>query len=136
MDIRKMYDLNTTARWRPIGNGTVRVKVQPWTNKRTRVAHERFQRKYGKLLRRNRLSDEVTHRELAKIVAETVLLDWEGVESDGEPVPFSPETAQSLLDELEPLTMEIMEVSIDLGNERVEEVKDVADAGKSAPPPK
>lgn len=43
------------------------------------------------------LEDDVAGEVFAQILANTVLLDWEGLEEDGEPVPYSKETAARIL---------------------------------------
>lgn len=43
------------------------------------------------------LEDDVAGEVFAQILANTVLLDWEGLEEDGEPVPYSKEAAARIL---------------------------------------
>lgn len=44
-------------------------------------------------LRENKFNSEEFNVMLAKVRAHTVLLDWENIEEDGKPVPYSPEKA-------------------------------------------
>jgi len=69
-----------------------------------RVGNPNYLREFKRLtkvhtqsIRRGIMEEEVADAILIKVMAKTILLDWEGMEEDGEPIPYSVDAAIRLL---------------------------------------
>lgn len=63
---------------------------------------------YRRFLEKGDMDPEVADRIMVKVYAETIVLDWEGVDgADGQPVPYSREACVKLLTDLPNLFQEI-----------------------------
>lgn len=73
----------------------VKVRIKPADDIDYRRATNRGLQPHAKKIRKGRLLDPaITDRITARAIAETLLLDWKGIEDDaGQPVPYSQETA-------------------------------------------
>lgn len=70
------------------------------------------------------LKDAAGYRErLLRCYAESCLLDWENVEYDGQPFPYSKENAYKLLSNFTIIYDQIVLWSLELQNERVEAIE-------------
>jgi hypothetical protein len=74
-----------------------RLKIARIGNRRYRETMARRLKPYRRALRSGTLDDQVTERITAEVLAETVLLDWQGLERAGEAVAYSPEAAAAIL---------------------------------------
>lgn len=125
-------DLETEGVWQDLGDGG-RVKV-------ARLGNPKWQRAYNKLPHglRNAASsgrlkgaqaDEFDKRN-ARVLAETILLDWDGMEEeDGTPIPYSVEAAEQALFELKDFRTAVVQLAGDMANFQAEEV---AEKGKGS----
>ncbi len=136
MKLRQEYatnaNLETEGVWHDLGDGG-RVKV-------ARLGNQNWQRAYNKLphgLRsaasagrlKGAQADEFDKRN-ARVLAETVLLDWDGMEEvDGTPIPYSVEAAEQALIELKDFRVAIVQIAGDMANFQAEEV---AEKGKGS----
>lgn len=78
------------------GMGDVRLRVRGLTSQTVITARSRKERAVPRS-QRNRdgsLKVDVALRVFGEVVAEAVLLDWEGITDKGEPVPYDPELAR------------------------------------------
>lgn len=100
MDLKKDFstnkDLEEQGAWVDIGDGG-KLKIARAGNKKA-IAHLRLVSKphlaqitYGKL------SDEVSTQLAVEVIAEAILLDWEGITDGGKPLPYSKENAIRML---------------------------------------
>ncbi len=104
MDIRKAFATDRQAEqdgvWVALGEGA-RVKVARFNNPRHRAVLDRLRRPYRSLLMAGRdLPDDVAESMTIEATAETLLLDWDGIEDNGTPLPFSKDNARRLLADL------------------------------------
>lgn len=84
--------------WVPIDtDGGAELKVARIGNRRYRETMARRLKPYRRAIRAGTLDDSVTERITAEVLAETVLLDWRGLERDGQNLPYSASTAAELL---------------------------------------
>ena len=87
--------------------------------------HEKMQRKYSKSLERARRNEKLTRKIMAKIVAQSLLLGWEGVlDQDGNPVEATTENKIKALMSHKQLYMSVLEAAMDTAN-FVEEGEDL-----------
>lgn len=103
MDIRKLFATDRKAEeagvWVDIGDGA-RVRVARDTSPRYREKLREALRPYRGAIAANAISDEQSHKLLAKAAAGTLLLGWEGIEIDGKTVPFDVDAAEQLLSDM------------------------------------
>lgn len=87
------------GRWFDLSD-TVKVKVARFGNKEHEEAKRRLQEPYLVQIRNGTLSSDKNEELSVRAMAETILLDWEGIEDvDGNPVEYSQDAAyQALLD--------------------------------------
>lgn len=100
MDIRKFFGTNerteAAGTWVDIGHGA-RIRVARNTNPRYREKLRDVLRPYRGAITANALDDKTSHGLMARAFAGTVLLDWDGIEENGKPLPFTVEDAERLL---------------------------------------
>lgn len=101
-----MFELTTTATdpkkeiegvWRPFTDGS-RLKI-------ARIGNPAYRSLLRRKVKSNRavldneddLADKVSDKVLGEVMAETILLDWEGVTINGESVPYTKELGRTLL---------------------------------------
>ena len=104
MDIRKTFATDRQAEqdgvWVALGEGA-RVKVARFNNPRHRAVLDRLRRPYRSLLMAGRdLPDDVAEQMTVEAAVEALLLDWDGIDDNGAPLPFSKDNARRLLTEL------------------------------------
>lgn len=103
MDIRKLFGTNRRAEeagvWVDLGQGA-RVKVARDTSPAYRKRLQDVIRPYRGAIAANALDDRQAHALFAEAAAGTLLLDWDGIEIDGKPVPFSVAAAEQLMEEV------------------------------------
>jgi peroxiredoxin family protein len=79
--------------------------------------HEKTQRKYSKQLERARRNDKLTRKIMAKIVAQSLLIGWDGVlDKDGTAVEATTENKIKALMEHKQLYMSVLEAAMDEAN--------------------
>ncbi len=90
LDITKVYrvtDEATSGKWFDVGDGA-RLKIAKVGNERHESVLKRLRRPFKNM----RTIPEDTQTELStKALSEAVLLDWEGVDENGEPVECTPD---------------------------------------------
>lgn len=117
MDIgrfRTDLDREVEGVWVDIGKGA-KLKIARIGNPKYKEVFSEQAKPYRRQIRSGNLSDEVAERILAKSLAETVLLDWEGLEENGEPLPYSKKAALDLL--TNPQYKDFRDLVAELGNE-------------------
>lgn len=97
MDIYKQFKTDKQAEeegtWVPL-SATARLKIARIGNPRYALALKRCSQPYVKPGMRLTDVDDETYTTITKhAVAEAILLDWEGVLRDGQPLPYSKEAA-------------------------------------------
>jgi hypothetical protein len=84
--------------------------------------HTAAQRKYEKALAKTRKSEKMRQKVLCKVVAEGILLKWQGMlDSDGKPIEDSIENKARLLDEYPKLFNAVMEEAMNDDNYAIED---------------
>ena len=97
MDIFKQFQTDEKAEvegvWIPL-DATTKVKIARLQNPRHTACLKRLSTPYIKPgMRQSDIPDDVYNEIAREAVAETILVDWSGVERDGQPVPYSKDAA-------------------------------------------
>jgi len=117
-------DFEKEGIWFEIGD-SIRFRVRRFggSNSEVKKAMVKYYKPFAKLIERGLLSDEKEKDIYIKSFIDACLVDWEGVEVDGEIVPFSFENAHKLFTNLPELVETLMEYAqasdhyrVDLGN--------------------
>jgi len=88
--------------------------------------HEKVQRKYSKALERSRRNPTRHRAIMAKIVAESILIDWKGVlDEDGNEVPCTLEKKIEALTKYKKLFIEIIDFASEATNFQAETDEDM-----------
>jgi len=108
-------------------------EVALWVAEAGNKKHEKVQRKFSKALEKTRHNKDKQREIMAKIIAESLLLDWEGVLDDkGEAIPCTLENKIKALTKYKKLFLEVLENSSDAENFQVDTSYDDAEATDDA----
>ena len=101
-DIKKAFGVDKAksedGTWVDLEEG-IRVKIARIGNLKYRKELEKLSRPRRRQIRRGTLSEEVAEQMLTEVMANTVLLDWEGIEENGKRLSYNPANAKRLLTE-------------------------------------
>ena len=96
MDLYKQYKTDEKKEvegiWVPL-SATARIKVARMGNPRYRDCIKRLSSPYRVAGINDQIPPEVYQQMVREAVAETILVDWEGLTSDGDPVPYTRDKA-------------------------------------------
>lgn len=99
-------------------DGKSRIKVARINNPRYREALRKQAGRFKGPLQAQTLSDEAKDGMFNDLLAETILLDWEGMTSQGQPFPYSRENAKSVLTDMKDFRDLVMSFAGDIENFR------------------
>lgn len=127
MDIFKKYATDATLEkegvWVDIGEGA-RVRVARSDNPNFVKCLQSKAKPYRVQSRNRTLSDEVANKVLIETMAETILLDWDGIQKDGKTLPYSKENAVLLLTDLKDFRRIITELADESETFRKQEMEE------------
>lgn len=107
-----------------------RLKIARIGNRRYRETMARRLKPYRRALRAGTLDDQVTERITAEVLAETVLLDWQGLQRDGTPVAYGREAAAAILSD--PAYKDFRDLVVELASDQeAYRERDIEDAEKN-----
>ncbi len=91
----------TDGVWIPFGEGT-RVKVRRFQSKPVQMVQQRLQKPYAGLVRGGQsLPDDIAEKITIRLIAEAVIVDWEGVtDREGNILPNTTEAKVQVLTDL------------------------------------
>lgn len=97
MDLYKQYQTDEKAEldgvWVPL-SGTAKLKIARAGNPRHAACMKRLLTPYVKPgMRTTDVADEIFQAVAREAMAETILVDWDGIVKDGAPLPYSKEEA-------------------------------------------
>ena len=102
MDIRKVYGTNKKdeqeGKWEDFGEG-LSVKIARMGNPNYSKKFREIAKPYQKSIRRGTLGEQKSEELLIQAMADTILLDWKGLEENGKPVKFTREEAIRVMTE-------------------------------------
>ena len=129
-DIRKLYGTDENKEkegiWQDMGDG-IRIRIARIGNPNYQKLFQRLSKPHRKAIRRGTLKEDVAEALMIECMAETIVLDWEGIELDGKKLPYSKENAVMILTEFKDLREYIndfaneMEAYMQEQNEEIEE---------------
>ena len=104
--------------WTPFGGS--KFKVASSTNMKFQKLFARLQLPYHKKIDKGSLDPKIGLGIMCESLAATVLLDWEDVlGEDGEPVAYTPELGQKILQNHSDLRQHIQDFAADIENYRI-----------------
>jgi len=96
MDIKKIFSTDSKAEqegvWVDLDKKTA-IKVARSGNPKFQKLFRKLTKPYTRAMRSGTLNDDIAEKILIQCLAETILLDWKGIEEDGKKVPYSVEKA-------------------------------------------
>lgn len=123
MDIRKTFGtdakLESEGVWMDLGEGA-RIKVARAGNPANRRKLTKLMERHRVTLRTRNLPEDVLERITIETMAETLLLDWTGIEERGETVPYSLENATRLLTDYKDFRDQVAALAADMALFRAE----------------
>ena len=129
-DIRKLYGTNENKEiegiWQDMGDG-IRMRIARIGNPKYQKMFQRISKPHRKAIRRGTLKEDVAEKLMIECTAETILLDWEGIELDGQSLPYSKENAIKILTDFKDLKEYVndfaneMEAYMEVDAEEIEE---------------
>ena len=126
MDIRKEFktdlDREVSGEWLKLGI-EAKILVARLFNEKHKKVMEELTKPYKTANRRQQLPDDVAESVLKDSMAEAIILDWVGLEEDGEPVPFSKDKAREYLD-IKDFADAVTAFAQDMANYREAEIED------------
>ena len=135
MDFKARYktdkDAESEGVWEDIGEG-FRVKVARSNNPHHQRVAENLMRPYRRQIANGSLSNDKLTEITVKAMSEALLLDWEGLEIDDKPVPYSRETAHKLLTEYKDFREEVAELAQSIELFRSSEIEEAEKNSSSA----
>ncbi len=127
MNIRQQYATNPVLEeegtWVQIGPGA-RLLVARLGNNRYRTAFKRLSKPHQAQLDRGALPDEIQEQILVKAMSETILLGWEGLEENGQPLPYSKDAALRLLGELKDFREDVLTIARQAEGYRLQQLEE------------
>lgn len=126
MDIRKLATdeaLETEGVWQPIGEGA-EVKVARFGNPKSARLFQRYTRPYRRQIDNGTMDPKKQEEILARVMAESVLLDWRGFHLGDEEVEYSTERAFEFLRDYRELRELVKDYAEDAEAYRQESLED------------
>lgn len=93
---RSNLDLESEGVWVELGEDA-RIKVARMNNPRHASALRRLTKPYRRQIEAGTLNEDIAYRVIGEAMAEGILLDWQGLTENGEPLKYSPKAARDLL---------------------------------------
>lgn len=96
----------------PEGQAIARLRIARQGNPKARAFYQKALKPYRRLMRQaGELPEKVSEKLLLQQTAHGILLDWENIEIGGEPVEYSVEAAENLLQDNEELHDLVLDVA-------------------------
>lgn len=103
MDLKKDFSTNKKLEdegvWIDIGDGA-KLKIARAGNKQANAVSKQLAKPYMAQIQYGKLSDEVATQIAVEVMAKAILLDWKGIQYDGQEMPYSIDNAIKILTEL------------------------------------
>jgi len=123
-DVKKLFGTDSKKEQEGVvhemGDG-LKIKIARIGNPNYQKRFQVLSKPHRRALRRGTLSDEVAEKLLVKCLAETIVLDWEGLEEQGKPIPYSTENAIRILTDYPELRNYVNDIANELEGYQAEE---------------
>lgn len=120
MDIFKTFKTDESKEqdgvWVQLDDGKSRLKIARNLNARYKAAQQLKMQRYKMAAKVKTIPDDVWNDMFNELIAETILVDWEGITRDGEPYPYSKENALQAIGELKDFREMVMGFAADMDN--------------------
>jgi hypothetical protein len=136
-DLTKMFALDQAKEsegiWVELGSG-IRIKVARMDNPAYTKTLSKAMAPYRHALRANTMDDDTFHALMARVVGKTILVSFEGIDYKGEPLPYSPKNAETLLldPQLKPFYERVLQIANDQDAYRLQSEEDAAKNSEAA----
>ena len=115
-------DLEENGVWVDIGDGG-KLKVARMGNPRYQEAVRRISKPHKTQIRNKTISEDLSGELLLKAMADSILLDWKGIEDDkGKPIKYSADMAYTLMRDLRDFRNLVVELATEQAAFRREEM--------------
>lgn len=135
LDLKKEYATDKEKEiegiWMEDFGEGVRIKIARIGNPEYQKKITKFQKPHRKAMRRGTLPDSVADTILNRAVADTIVLDWEGIAEDGKLVPYSFENCLRILNEYKDFRDQVIEAASEMETFKLEQ--DDESEGNSPP---
>ena len=112
--------------WQDMGDG-LKMRIARIGNPKYQKRFEALSKPHRRALRRGTLSNEIAEKLLVQCIAETIVLDWEGVEENGKETPFSVENAVRILLEYPELRKYVEDIANEMEGYKAEDDEEAID---------
>lgn len=120
MDLFKTFKTDESKEqdgvWVQLDDGKSRLKIARNLNARYRAAQQLKMQRYKMAAKVKTIPDDVWNDMFNELIAETILVDWEGITKDGKPYPYSKENALEAIAELKDFREMVMGFAVDMDN--------------------
>ena len=124
LDLKKEYAVDKNKEiegvWQDFGSGA-KMKIARIGNSEYQKVFQKISKPHRKSIRRGTLADDVAEKLLVEAMAESILLDWEGVEDGGVALPYTKENAIRVLLEYKDLRDQVTEIANEMESFKAEE---------------
>ncbi len=124
LDLKKEYAVDKNKEidgvWQDFGSGA-RMKIARIGNPEYQKVFQKISKPHRKSIRRGTLADDVAEKLLVEAMADSILLDWDGVEEGGQVLPYNKENAMRILLEYKDLRDQVTEIANEMESFRAEE---------------
>lgn len=129
-DVKKLFGTDPTKEtegvWYDMAEG-LRMKIARIGNPQYQKRFQALSKPHRRAIRRGTLSDDVAEKLMIKCLAETIVLDWEGVEDEGKEIPYSTEAVIELLTKYPELRNYINDIANELEGFQAQEDEEAVD---------
>ena len=99
-DVKKLFGTDASKEkdgvWYDLADG-LRMRIARIGNPNYQKTFQKLSKPHRRAIRRGTLPDEVAEKLLIQCMAETIVLDWSGVEDEGVEIPYSKEAVITIL---------------------------------------
>ena len=99
-DVKKLFGTDASKEkegvWYDLADG-LRMRIARIGNPNYQKTFQKISKPHRRAIRRGTLPDEVAEKLLIQCMAETIVLDWSGVEDEGVVIPYSKEAVVTVL---------------------------------------
>ena len=123
-DVRKLFGVDTKKEQEGVvhdmGEG-LKMRIARIGNPNYQKKFQTLSRPHRRALKRGTLADDVAEQLLVQCLAETIVLDWEGLEEGGKEIPYSLENAIRILTDYPELRSYVNDIANELEGYQAEE---------------
>lgn len=112
--------------WQDMGDG-LKMRIARIGNPKYQKRFEALSKPHRRALRRGTLSNEIAEKLLIQCMSETIVLDWEGIEENGEEIQFSVENAIRILTDYPELRKYVEDIANEMEGYKADDDEEAID---------